>query len=408
MNWKIKKNVELLILFLVLNQLVIDTFNGYFIFSSQGGGNISVIYKIIIFFLFLFYELVSRDRFIVAFSIVTWGVFLTFFHLLSNNYTEVVMDLSEYIKLATTFIVFLGVSKFSYINPLAFIKYLSVYSFCIILFNFLLSAFGVGETSYSDFGYKGFFYAANALSGVFCIVACFLMYITLKKSLTYYIICAGVLALCSFAIGTKTGIVFVAISLVTIPLLMEGKKAKIRVSLLSLVGFLCALVIYADKIYTSNLVLRIVHFYEVGGWSKMLFSDRDLFLKYNIDQFLNSDPVSLLIGIGYAGINAFPKPLTEIDIADITIIYGMLTTSAYISFYIGILFYSNGYLKKNCPRDIIAISRYICLVLMIVSSIAGHILFNGMVTLYLGVAMALPWWMANYRTRHIKGLKINV
>ncbi|MBB8784732.1 oligosaccharide repeat unit polymerase, partial [Escherichia coli] len=41
MNWKIKKNVELLILFLVLNQLVIDTFNGYFIFSSQGGGNIS-------------------------------------------------------------------------------------------------------------------------------------------------------------------------------------------------------------------------------------------------------------------------------------------------------------------------------------------------------------------------------
>ncbi|EHX2845648.1 O20/O137 family O-antigen polymerase, partial [Escherichia coli] len=111
MNWKIKKNVELLILFLVLNQLVIDTFNGYFIFSSQGGGNISVIYKIIIFFLFLFYELVSRDRFIVAFSIVTWGVFLTFFHLLSNNYTEVVMDLSEYIKLATTFIVFLGVSK---------------------------------------------------------------------------------------------------------------------------------------------------------------------------------------------------------------------------------------------------------------------------------------------------------
>ncbi|EOX9969711.1 oligosaccharide repeat unit polymerase, partial [Escherichia coli] len=71
MNWKIKKNVELLILFLVLNQLVIDTFNGYFIFSSQGGGNISVIYKIIIFFLFLFYELVSRDRFIVAFSIVT-------------------------------------------------------------------------------------------------------------------------------------------------------------------------------------------------------------------------------------------------------------------------------------------------------------------------------------------------
>ena len=123
--------------------------------------------------------------------------------------------------------------------------------------------------------------------------------------------------------------------------------------------------------------------------------------------FLNGNIILFLTGMGFSGINSFHKPLTEIDIADIAIIYGVFTLLLYLITFLSLLSYENKFIKLYSPKKIIVLSTYIGTMLFLVSSIAGHILFNGMVTLYLGVIIALPHWTANYNYMLMRR-KINV
>lgn len=389
------KTFEHVLLFLIFNQLVIDTLNGFLLFKFNFDAGVSALYKIVIFLICLIYISLSRNGFISSFFIIIYGIIILLIHSIHSAFSELMMDLSEYIKLVTTFVIFSAVANFTYCNPSKYLKLLSIYSLLIIGVNITFSILGFGKTSYADFGYKGFFYAANALSGVYCIIAGILLYIALNTSWKYYWLTSAILLAFAASIGTKTSIIFVILSITILPILTRQKKSVWSLFALSL-AIVCFIIVYLEEILNSSLAERIIHFYEVGGLAKVIFSGRDLFLIDNLSFFANSNVLSVMTGIGFSGINSFIKPLTEIDIVDISVIYGVLSMVIYLITYIFILFYKNDFVNTYAPRKIIKLSRYIGMMLLIISAIAGHILFNGMVTLYLGLILALPHWYANY------------
>lgn len=407
MKCKIIKSLEYLLLILILNQLVIDTLNGFLLFKFNIDAGVSAIYKIIIFCICLIYNCFSKNSLICNFLIILYGLIILSIHSIYSTSSNLAMDLSEYIKLATTFVIFAAVANFTYFNPQRYIKVLSSYSLLIISINLTFSILGLGGSSYTDFGFKGFFYAANALSGVYCIIAGITLYISLNAGMKYYWLSSAFLLVCAAGIGTKTSIIFVALSIVVLPILV-GKKKKNFWSLLAiLLAIVCFFMVYLEEILNSSLAERIGHFYGVGGLAKVIFSGRDIFFIDNMHSFINGNILLFLTGMGFSGINSFRKPLTEIDIADIAIIYGVFTLLLYLITFLSLLSYSNKFIKLYSPKKIIVLSTYIGTMLFIVSSIAGHILFNGMVTLYLGVIIALPHWTANYNYMLMKR-KINV
>lgn len=226
MKCKIIKSLEYLLLILILNQLVIDTLNGFLLFKFNIDAGVSAIYKIIIFCICLIYNCFSKNSLICNFLIILYGLIILSIHSIYSTSSNLAMDLSEYIKLATTFVIFAAVANFTYFNPQRYIKVLSSYSLLIISINLTFSILGLGGSSYTDFGFKGFFYAANALSGVYCIIAGITLYISLNAGMKYYWLSSAFLLVCAAGIGTKTSIIFVALSIVVLPILV-GKRRKI-------------------------------------------------------------------------------------------------------------------------------------------------------------------------------------
>ena len=403
-----KKNVEFqleyILSILAYGLLFIDSLTGFFVLKFGVDLKLSILYKVIFLFLGLIL-LLRRDSklFIISFSalffIILWSIFQNIFT--SGKY--LLFDFGEGLKLVSTFILFFVFSTFKYIDSISFCKRLIFVSLFTLVLNVFFSLIGIGTTSYGVFGAKGFFYAANALSGIIVLLSSFVMVHTFNKSIKSYVISTAALLLLAAMVGTKSGILGVLILFGLLPLLRFNVTPKVLGALIIIFPLLIITGFYIYQIFIESAIYeRIVYFYETGGITRALLSDRDMFFMDIFPSFIDQGWIRLLWGFGFDNLNGFNKDTVEMDPIDIVFIFGLFTTTLYF-LIMGYIFYKIRTIPtENDPvmdefKLSIGISSF---VLFLISCIAGHILFNGVVTFIWGVTLALPFWRENNLARY--------
>ncbi|MFN1619990.1 O-antigen ligase family protein [Vibrio rotiferianus] len=394
-----ERKLEQLLFWLACGLLFIDSLTGFFVLKVGVDLKLSILYKIVFLFLGLLLLLQRNIKyFIISFSLLSyvigWSIAQNWF----GSIKYLVFDFGEALKLVSTIIVFLVFSTFKLLDcrKLHF-KIFSV-SVAVLFINIFFSLIGIGSKSYGVFGAKGFFYAANALSGIIVLIAAFVLVRAFKHGIVMYVGAAGFFALLAAMIGTKSGIlgVMIVASLIPLSRFIVTPKLLGALAILVPVAVIGAFYIY-ELFINSPIYERIVYFYETGGVTRALLSDRDVFFWDIFPTFVNQGYGRLLWGFGFEQLNLFNKDTVEMDPIDIVFIFGFFTFAVYavlMYFMFKSVYLSETY-RDELSHDLklsIAVSSF---VLILISSIAGHILFNGVVTFIWGVTIALPFWRRN-------------
>lgn len=394
-----ERKLEQLLFWLACGLLFIDSLTGFFVLKVGVDLKLSILYKIVFLFLGLLLLLQRNIKyFIISFSLLSyvigWSIAQNWF----GSIKYLVFDFGEALKLVSTIIVFLVFSTFKLLDcrKLHF-KIFSI-SVAVLFINIFFSLIGIGSKSYGVFGAKGFFYAANALSGIIVLIAAFVLVRAFKHGIVMYVSATGFFALLAAMIGTKSGIlgVMIVASLIPLSRFIVTPKLLGALAILVPVAVIGALYLY-DLFINSPIYERIVYFYETGGVTRALLSDRDVFFWDIFPTFVNQGYGRLLWGFGFEQLNLFNKDTVEMDPIDIVFIFGFFTFAVYV--VIMYFMFKSVYLSETYRDELshdlklsIAVSSF---VLILISSIAGHILFNGVVTFIWGVTIALPFWRRN-------------
>ncbi|MCS0342431.1 O-antigen ligase family protein [Vibrio diabolicus] len=372
--------------------LFFDALNGFFLTVVGLDIKISIAYKLF-FLCFALVFLAKKNKnyfffslFLIIYSLI-WSVFQNIFG--SGDY--LLNDFSEILKLFYTFIIFFTFSSFQTSNPNVALIKISFFSTIVLLFNVTIGYLGVGNTSYDDYGFKGLFYAGNALSGVLVIIFSFYLFSNYSNG-KYRFTSFFILMFIALMLGTKSAV----LGLVLVFFLSYTKLSELKSFLvLMVILFLITFLVFSnfELITNSAVYTRISYFYDNGGITRVLLSGRDVFLDNIFPIYLSTHVGGLIFGLGFEELREGGKPLVEMDFFDILFIFGM---SALLFYVISILTYVCVSVKKFAFINGVRVVFSALLVLSLIAFWAGHILFNGLVTPFLGILLSIPFWKYNY------------
>tara|TARA_R110001583_G_scaffold125058_2_gene276530 strand:- start:3597 stop:4832 length:1236 start_codon:yes stop_codon:yes gene_type:complete len=404
----INKIYEKTLAYFAYGLLAIDTVNGFFLQVFKIDIKISILYKSAFIFIGLIY--LSRVNFrlfliscLFIFYIVSWA----FIQSIIGSGSYLLTDLGEGLKLISTILIFNIFSCFYNLDCCRFAVKFVIISSIIIVFNIVMSILGVGFSSYGAFGAKGFFYGANALSGLEVIFGTFILAYYFPKGKIKYLTVIFALLFVGIVVGTKSGVLGLLLSSLLIPLYYFKFNIK---NVFKFLAVMILAVIFGvlvfEYIQDSSMITRILYFYETGGLTRALLSDRDTFFSAIYPLFIDLDFFRLLFGFGFEQLQNFEKITVEIDPIDIIFIFGLMSFFFYGVFILLTIKLALLPLDNN---DYV-IKYFICCVtistsiLILISFVAGHILFNGFVTYVWGIVLAFPKWRYNNLNHFTSGV----
>lgn len=358
--------------------LLIDMANGYMMRNDMffpGGLSLGELSRIGFLIVFLISFKIKNNKLDLLFI-------LTPFLLLSMSLAHyIVMDagliksINISVKLSLPIFIFLFIKENLNGRRNLIIKILKLNSF-ILIFNLLISLFGIGFFSYGSsggmrFGGKGFFFAGNEVSGV--IIATYALFVYLYKSnAKKVLIVTSIYLFISLISLTRSSIFGVFIIFVTFVLVYKKENRILFIApfFILLVG--------AGAIMREYIVLAInrasffidrssMLIFMTGG-EKRWAAASDYF-----DNFLEN-PLFLFVGSGWVG-------LAEQDLVDLIDAFGIFGALLYL-----IWFYFAAYTYKNQERRSDKIFVIVVfLILLGVATIAGHIIYSAMLAPFIAI-----------------------
>lgn len=274
--------------------------------------------------------------------------------------------------------------------------------FMIIVINLVLGRLGFGLSAYlpSDYfpdqllGSKGFFKATNELSALLLVFSAYLFAWYWPRQKIIFAAVLGLSLFCSSTLLTKTGNAGVLLLAIFIPLLQARAhwlpyRRLIQPALLAGVTLLLLLAWQLPAILPYLPLSEKQQFVLAQqGAIGIVLSNRDLFVAENwfyvTRYFPDWQP---LIGIGNAGLALYSsKPLAEIDPADLFIWFGIAGLGWYALWFAGVIRLALQ-AWRQAPQSVAAGVLLLNLLLLVVASMAGHVLTSGM--------LWIPWGMLN-------------
>jgi hypothetical protein len=366
-----RANVLIITLFNIL--LLVDSLNGYCL-DKGISFPISQALKILLLLLMSFQMLQQISSRIILWSILFYSVILILFFSFKVNflYSQTFAHLFKFLLIPCSYFYF---KNLIYSNPRLrykqIIRILKVNT-CVLVVNILLVLVGLGTKSYSDIGSKGYFYAANELSGLLLLFCpCILYYIGRKytlSSIKYYVL-IGIFLLTVLLLGTKSSIIsYVISSFVVSRLLMNNKKSYLRLYLFGLVIAIIIIILGYRLLNSLGFWERWAFFYDKGGILLLLLSGREEYWLEEKSDLLEGGIGNIIMGLGEAR-------TVEMDIFDTFLNYGIIGVTIIYSFFFYLLY--RAYQKKN-QNSWAKVVLFINVMLIIASSLSGHIVFSGM------------------------------
>lgn len=366
--------------------LIIDSINGYLL-TIGVNFPLSQIFKFIIIIL-LFSRVITNSKILFLIILILLYPTLLFVYYVLNNIEPFnpILEFSKFLTFLLFYLYFVYCIKIYQKNKI--LKWFRVFYLGIIIlfFNIILGILGFGRPTYADmpgYGVKGFIYAGNELGGLLAIVYPLIFYIIifkykgLKRVVLYF-----ALIILGCTIGTKSGILSVLISALSVPLLYTKHKFKFIIAYSFFLIFIIILLITSFSELDIKSINRWIWLYEDGGVNSLIYSNRDEFWNQSKLILNNSNFINKFLGLGSQ------EKTIEQDHLDALYSFGYLGLIFCLSTYI-IIFY-NSYKNKtnNSIGKIIILSDVL---IIFISFIAGHIWFSAMISIYLAMLNAFSF-----------------
>lgn len=366
---------KLILLFYPL--MLFDTINGYYLLSGNNVP-ISSVYKMIIVVVMMCVAIYS-----VRFIFVMIVLFLSLTYQ-SLYYTDgFLYDLSMLLKslLLPLALLFFVKNKNSIgINAKLIIERVFLITFVMISVNVLLGLLNIGYTTYGSnlissgngHGFKGFVFAGNELGALLLVTYPAVVTFFKERGFIQLSLINIIYVLVSILIGTKTAM-FGIILLVAYNFYSINDKAKFKIVIVMLFLSFLSYFLYLNLSFIENYYDRFMFFYEKNGYLFLIFSGRYeflreviLFVDYNYNIF------DYIFGIGASYANNNFKSV-EIDFFDLFVWHGIIwCIIVYISFVYIMFHVARNDKEKQC--------LFMFVILLLVSSLAGHVLTSAMIT----------------------------
>ena len=401
---------DIVIFILLFGLLPIDMINGYLLreVGVSPAISLSQLYKIIL-LAFLFVRININEKVLVI-SVFLLLLMPTIYQLFKSfNIQLVFVDIVKIIK-------YLGsVLAFFYFRNIVIHKgYLlkSIYrwmlfSFMIVVLNISLKLFGLGFAMYSmdtlEIGSKGYFYAGNEVSGVLLILASFLMYWYQLFDKKMLFIIVGILSvLTGLYLTSKTAILGTIFSFIYFFIFSPNtKRISIRNMLFALFNFFVVLPVgiyfIIEYLKTSDVMERFSFFWNELDIYTFILSNRNTFLFDFLEIFKKEyNIIEMILGVGQSTFETLNNNhIIELDFFDIYFAYGVIGVLLFILYVCFILIKSalKSFNKKIFPFA--SYTKFIVILLILISFLSGHIFNSGMAAIYIGCIFSLMYYKSN-------------
>ncbi len=401
--------LDFTIVFLSINYLIVDSFNGYLL-KSGVTISISQIYKSLILILMLVTILLYSRKY-SFYLLLLFAIFLSmatlhiFYFPSRSNYANDVIFFNKLIFVIVCFIFFKYLVLKNPAKIRVFFFAFFLFSLLVIYINIVLSVLGFSlyQYEYELIGSVGFFYSGNEVSALTIAVVSPLLFAVWDKNKFLYVIFAFFLIPFAVLIATKVAIAGTILLIIFIPFLHERDKifrlTKTKVKTV----LLFSLIIIPFAGYLSVLLIKQVgiserwlYFYNTFGIYRAIFSGREDFISSGLTLYINDYSfLQMLFGQGYLRFqeNLFVIGLkgTEMDLVDILLSYGIVGVIIIYSFWI--------YLILNSARRFTQKEYYYApvvfftnLLLIAISLTAGHVLYSAMAAIPIGFLNAMVFY----------------
>lgn len=393
------KDIDYLIWGLFASLLLTDTINGYF-FNNNIYLPISQTYKIILLLLIYLRTFFWKESSIInCIQLLYVSFLITYLAINDLNINETINTLFKYLTIIITFNYVSKQLKNRTTPTFSIYKHIIFINLIVIILNVFIGLLGFGYYSYGEdetgIGFKGFFNAANEVSGLILVIYPFTLFhfaIKYGYKSKQYILIALILFSSAVLMGTKTSMIAVLITLVCLPYLQVKKTKNSTKKLLKNLTFLfisicfISLIIYyiIDDI---GLLDRWIYFWDKhdGNIISFLLSGRDDFWEFKKQIYLNANSIELLFGFGCWG-----KGI-EVDFLDALFNFGIIGFIIIYSSYAYLVI--NSYrLTKNNDYPYSKIVFFTNILILCSSSISGHILFSGMINNFIAIINSIAYY----------------
>jgi len=324
--------------------LVVDAANG--IAMNKYHLSISQPFKLFMLLLIIISILDRSERQRLIVSFYFFLLFLGMLFLYNTNRINLISTFINIIKSITipicySYFCIMAQNQQGDKNALVYSKVFNI-NCVVLLLNIGAGIAGIGDNvnTYGDFGVKGFFYAGNEVSILFC---CFYYYLLRRiKKLKYIIIVYALSFACSLLIGTKTGVLASILLSIVDFYYRQTKKNKLVLRLL----FPVIIIVLARVIYLVILETQFYQFIErriiqrIGSDNlfNILLSGRLTFLENTYNYWKQNLSIPLfLFGIG------IQEPIMkgiEIDFFDTFFNMGIIWLVIIFFFYVRLAYLS--------------------------------------------------------------------
>lgn len=275
----------------------------------------------------------------------------------------------------------------------------------ILLVNTAAGLAGFGFSAYqplegvaqSFLGIKGYFYSTNELSAVLLVLTCALLALSWPAHKMRYLLLSSCSLLMALLLLTKTGLFGVLLLVVLIPLLMQNSSFWYQhrrwvggAATLMLLALLLVIVNGETLLRMLGIYDKLQFVYQQRGISGILLSSRDYYAG-RIWQ-VAAEHYSLwqqILGVGQGGVALYLKKyFAELDWFDLLVLHGIAGVLVWLLTFAIFLRHSVRCGNNGYGRSLLLLN----LLLLLVSSVAGHILTSGM--------LWLPWAICNALLLH--------
>ncbi|HLS29339.1 MAG TPA: O-antigen ligase family protein [Flavobacteriaceae bacterium] len=369
--------------------------------------SIGQFYKLFVIFL-IFIRLCVRPKldFLLLLGTLILFTIPSIFQFFSNDDYSLRIIFDDFIKTSKYISVFLVLIYFQRIftfprkKTRSLVKSWLVFSYLVFAINILLKYLGLGFPmyDYDNTGTTGFFYAGNEISALFLVLYGIIAYhlYEIKKAKTWFFMFFLFNLFLGITITSKTAML--GIILVTLLILANPENLK-RISLRKIMIWITSIVLLipltvyiAYELLKDSLIMhRIDYFYNKWDLTTFIFSERNLRVKEMIPIYKKDWTIwEKIIGGGQYFYENQLGNIIEIDFLDIFFAYGIIGALIFTVVIIGLFLKGFLQIKNRFPYARLALLMLFVLVLE--SSIAGHVFNSGIAGIYIGACFGLMFF----------------
>ena len=342
-----------------------------------------------IFLLFcIYYMFINKNHRILLYCLIGISIIYFVYYFFGSNYSlfPSIRMIFLFLYLPIVLLFFSNYKlKDNKIYTIVIFEYLLILAICYV--------FNIGSSIYEDEtlqfkqGFRGVFNSINEVGATISVLfPISLIYLKDKKKYILGILLIFLMILSSAITGSKTIFGFTIITILYLLITTNyqrikklNTKNKIILIMAIIVLLILGTIIFINSRVYKNMVgqakfFNVEKIFSMSFFNKVLFNNRLSFIKPN---YINYTKGIIPIILGLALENPVYK-LVEMDLFDLIFRFGIVGLCLYLSTFIKV-FKSIKITKYN------SLFLYSIIILLIISFVSGHVLFNPSVSLYFGV-----------------------